>query len=174
MRVSVAHLIACLCLGSSSALADCAKIAQAMIAVEEAPGVRQKLFAGKAAGDAMQLESLKLEDAMYLRQGDGGTWRRVPFNAAQRREKSEKMLKALPLSDCAGPRAAADGAVPVQVFDYSQPDPLKGGAKSRSSIWLGADGRIRRLLLEDGSYQTFEYGAFEAPVAEAPRRAKAN
>lgn len=169
MRLPIAGMTACLCFVSSSAWADCEKIAKAMIAVEEASGVRQKMFTGAA----LQAESLKLGDAMYLRQADQAKWRRVPFDAAQRKEKAEKMLKLLPLSDCAGPRALTDGAVPVQAFDYAQPDPIDSKGKSRGSIWLDAEGRVRRLVLGDGSYQTFEYGDFDAPATEPPRHGKA-
>jgi len=173
MRLPIARMTVCLCFVSFPAWADCQKIEKAMIAVEEASGVRQKMFPGKAQGESLQFESLKLGDAIYLRQGDQEKWRRVPLDAAQRKDKAEKMLKLLPLSDCVGPRSATDGAVAVQAYDYSQPNPLAGNAKTRSSLWLDADGRVRRLVLEDGSYQTFEYGDFEAPAAEPSRRGKA-
>jgi hypothetical protein len=164
---------ACLCLLSSSALADCTTLAKAMTAVEAEPGVRQKLFTGKAVGETLLVETIKLPDAMYQRPVENALWRRVPLDAAQRKENSEKMLTQLPLSDCSGPRALMDGAVPVQAFDYSQPDPMKSGTVTRSTLWIGADGRIRRLVLQDGMYQTFEYGAFEAPAVEPERRRKA-
>lgn len=173
MRRVAACIAFCLPLASIAAVADCATIAKAMIAVEAAPGVRQKTFASETDGGALLAESLKLADAMYLREGDQEKWRRVPFDAAQRKDKAEKMLKVMPLSDCSGPRAQDDGASAVQVYDFVQPDPLKAGATSRSAVWLDGEGRVRRLVLDDGAYQTFEYGAFDAPATAPARPAKA-
>lgn len=159
-HVVVAVVLAGTCV-AGPALADCSVVAAAMIAVEGVPGVRQRLFA--AEGGAVIGETLKLADAMYQRGGGTEAWRRIPFDAAKRRSVAESAMRALPLSDCTGPRAGDDGGIAVRVYDYAQPDPMKPGTKSRTTLWLDAEGRIRRQILQNGSHYVFDYGSFQAP-----------
>ena len=172
MRHIIAGTTLCLLLAVAPALADCTTIAAAMTAVERTAGVRQILHASPADGGAVIGETLKFPDALYMRQGAAAKWVRLPLDATKRLETAEKMMKAMPISDCAGPRNVAEAGVAYRAFDYAQPNPLKGGAKSRSSIWLDGDGRIARLVLEDGSRQIFEYGVKDAPAVEPPRPGK--
>ena len=171
MRHAITGATLCLLLGAAPALADCATIAAAMTAVERTAGVRQILHAGTADGGTVIGETLKFPDALYMRQG-ATKWVRLPLDAAKRLETAETMMKAMPLSDCAGPRDVADAGIGYRAYDYAQPNPLKGVAKSRSSIWLDGEGRIARLVLEDGSRQIFEYGVKDPPPVETPRPGK--
>lgn len=171
MRPVPLHAVLWLCLCAPAASAECEKIGAAMLAVEDAPGVWQKTFSSPD-GRTLLSESIKRPEALYLREG-GGQWRRMPFGSAQRKTQAEEALRMMPLSECRGPRALDDGGMKMLAYDYAQPDPMKDGAITHSAIWLDVDGRVRRLVLEDGSYQSFDYGVFDAPAVVSSRRAKA-
>ncbi len=142
----------------------CDQVAKAMLAGASQPGTRQRTMEGSAGKETLKLESVTLPDAIYMREADNGRWLRAPFGAAKRREMAEAALKALPLSDCSGPRDLVDGGKPVSTYDFTQPNPLEPGGKSRGTIWIGkADGLPVRIVISPTSYQTIEYGAFAAP-----------
>lgn len=159
--------IACLALSTmlpAMARADCAAVARAMLAVADQPGVHQRTLDGAGAKPRIVMEALSLPDAMYISEGGKPNWLRTGMDTKRRRDIARKALETLPLSDCAGPRETMDGGTPVQAYDYTQPNPLMAGQKTRATIWIGkTDGLPRRLLLPGGEYQTFEYGAFATP-----------
>lgn len=166
MRIVLAASVAFLTFPAQTARADstCDVVTRAMLAVADQP-VRQRMLQGPPGRETVLMESLALKDAMFLRDTDSGRWTRMPIGRAEMRRTAEAALAHLPLSACSGPRGGDDAGTPVLVYDYTQPNPLKPSEPSRSTIWIGkADGRLRRIVLSDGSYQTIEYGDFAAPA----------
>ena len=139
----------------------CDLVAKAMLKVGEQPGLRQTTFIGTPP--RIMAEAVSLKDAMYVREGGRGAWRRVGFDQDRRRTMAENALKSMPLSECSGPKSVTEGGVPYEAYSYRQPDPLKPGAFASGAIWLGTDGLLRRTVIDDSTYQTVEYGDFPAP-----------
>ncbi|WP_020178248.1 hypothetical protein [Methylopila sp. M107] len=143
--------------------AECDLIAKSMLAVADQPAVRQTVDLGAGKGEGMS--SILLKDAIYVREEPNAAWRKMPFTAAMRKTMAEKALVSLPLSDCAEGSADAANGVAVKSYGFKQPDPLKPGSKSSSSILIApSDGLPRRMDLTDGSAMVFEYGDFKAPT----------
>jgi len=154
---------------SSPAHSDpaCEPLIKAMRAFSEQPSIRQSTY----DKDTLLMQSISLKDAMYVREGGDGPWRKVPFDLDKRKQMAEQALKSMPPSDCRGPRAETRDGVAVDIYSYKQPNPMKPGEFTSSSLWIGrADGLPRRMVLSDTSYQSIEYGAFSAPEnVAAPR-----
>lgn len=154
---------------ATAAQADpaCEALVKTMRAFSDQPGIRQSTY----EKEALQMQSLSLRDAMYLREGGDGAWRKVPFGLEKRQQMAEEALKSMPPSDCKGPRTETRDGVVVDIYSYKQPDPLKPGQFTSSSLWIGrADGLPRRIVLSETSYQSIEYGTFAAPEnLKAPR-----
>lgn len=138
----------------------CEPLVKAMRAFSEQPSIRQSTY----DKDILLMQSISLRDAMYLREGGDGPWRKVPFDLDKRKQMAEQALKSMPPSDCSGPRAETHDGVAVNIYSYKQPNPMKPGEFTSSSLWIGrADGLPRRMVLSDTSYQSIEYGTFTAP-----------
>ena len=138
-----------------------------MRAFSEQPSIRQSTY----DKDTLLMQSISLKDAMYIREGGDGPWRKVPFDLDKRKQMAEQALKSMPPSDCSGPRPETRDGVAVNIYSYKQPNPMKPGEFTSSSLWIGrADGLPRRMVLSDTSYQSIEYGTFAAPEnVAAPR-----
>lgn len=159
---ALAAALAFLPLAAAQASNVCDLVAASMLKVGEQPGVHQKNFGG--APPRVISEAISLKDAMYMREGGEGPWRRIAVDQAKRRDLAGQALKAAPLSQCAGPRSSTQDGVPLQAYTFSQPDPTSPGQLTTSTLWVGADGLPRRMLLDGASYQTMEYGDFPAPT----------
>lgn len=147
--------------GAFASQADCDLVARSMLAVTEQPSVRQAVTTnGKETGPT----SILLTDAMHVQTDPNGKWVRMPIDAAARRKMVEMGLKALPLSDCKVDGSRTVNDVGVDAYSYKQPDPLKPGQMSQTTILIGADGLPRRLDLLDGQAMVFQYGDFKAPT----------
>lgn len=160
-------IVALLTAATAHADPACEPLVKAMRAFSDQPGIRQNTY----EKDALQMQSLSLKDAMYLREGGDGPWRKVPFDLEKRRQMAAEALKSMPPSDCQGPRAETRDGIAVDIYSYKQPDPMKPGQFTSSSLWIGrADGLPRRIVLSETSYQSIEYGTFPAPESiQAPR-----
>ena len=171
MRFLSAGLLvtAAMLLISGPAHADpaCAPLVKAMRAFSEQPSIRQSTY----DKDVLLMQSISLKDAMYVREGGDGPWRKVPFDLDKRKQMAEQALKGMPPSDCSGPRAETRDGVAVNIYSYKQPNPMKPGEFTSASLWIGrTDGLPRRMVLSDTSYQSIEYGTFAAPEnVAAPR-----
>lgn len=164
-RAGLAALL--LAAGIAPAMADprCDRIARSMLALNDEPSLRQQMFARVNGQDRLLMEAILLKDGMYMREADTPRWVRSPMSAERRRAAAAKALEAMPLSDCSGPHDVPDVRPLVVAFRYGQANPMAAGGASRGSVWIGKDdGKLRRIVLEDGSYQTIEYGAFSAPI----------
>jgi hypothetical protein len=152
---------------SAQANPACETLIKAMRAFSDQPGIRQNTY----EKDTLRLQSISLRDAIYLREGGDGPWRKMPFDLEKRRQMAEEALKSMPPSDCTGPRTETRDGVEVDIYSYKQPDPMKPGQFTSSSLWIGrADGLPRRIVLSETSYQSIEYGTFAAPENfQAPR-----
>jgi len=145
----------------------CEPLLKAMRAFSEQPSIRQSTY----DKDALLMQSISLKDAMYVREGGNGPWRKVPFDLDRRKQMAEQALKSMPPSDCSGPRAETRDGIAVNIYSYKQPNPMKPGEFTSSSLWIGrADGLPRRMVLSDTSYQSIEYGTFAAPESVAEPR----
>lgn len=145
----------------------CEPLVKVMRAFSEQPGIRQNTY----DKDVLLMQSISLKDAMYVREGGDGPWRKVPFDLDKRKQMAEQALKSMPPSDCSGPRAETRDGVAIDIYAYKQPNPMKPGEFTSSSLWVGrADGLPRRMVLSETSYQSIEYGTFAAPEnVAAPR-----
>lgn len=138
--------------------ADCDAIAKSMLAVAEQPSVRQSLTPDGP-------NSILLKDALYVQQAGAKTWVKMPIDATARRMMVEEGLKSLPLGDCRAAEAQTLNGEELDVYDYTQPNPLQPGAVSATRLLIGrSDGLPRRLDLGAGAAMTFEYGDFQAPA----------
>ncbi len=153
--------------GPAHADPACEPLVKAMRAFSEQPSIRQSTY----DKDALLMQSISLKDAMYVREGGNGPWRKVPFDLDKRKQMAEEALKSMPPSGCSGPRAETRDGVAVNIYSYKQPNPMKPGEFTSASLWIGrTDGLPRRMVLSDTSYQSIEYGAFAAPEnVAAPR-----
>lgn len=146
------------------ALADptCSAIEAALLRVSDQPGVHQKTVLGDSS--ELRLEAFLLTDAMYIRDSDKVPFNKVALDRTSRKAMARMTLVAAPLDECTGPASGLDGATPVQIYRYRQPDMTKPGAFTTTALWVGGDGLPRRLVMSPTSYQTMEYGAFTAPT----------
>lgn len=153
--------------GPAHADPACEPLVKAMRAFSEQPSIRQSTY----DKDALLMQSISLKDAMYVREGGDGPWRKVPFDLDKRKQMAEQALKSMPPSDCSGPHTETRDGVTVNIYSYKQPNPMKPGEFTSASLWIGrTDGLPRRMVLSDTSYQSIEYGAFAAPEnVAAPR-----
>ncbi len=161
----VRAVIAAALLSPTAALAgqaECDAIAKAMLAVPDQPAVRQVVTLGpNEAGPT----SILLKDAMYLKENASKAWIKAPIDAGKRRVMAEAGLKVLPLSACERAGGEAVDGVAVDVYSYSQANPMKPGDKASGRILIGAaDGLPRRMDMPGGMAMTFEYGDFKAPM----------
>ena len=111
----------------------CEPLVKAMRAFSDQPGIRQDTY----EKDKIHLQSISLKDAMYLREGGDGPWRKMPFDLEKRRQMAEEALKSMPPSDCQGPRTETLAGVVVDIYSYKQPNPMKPGQFISSSLWIG-------------------------------------
>lgn len=169
---ALAGIIAILLPEAAEANAVCDLVARAMLLVHEQPAVHQKTMDGQPP--RIQAEAISLKDALYVREGGEGPWRRVGVDQAKRREMAAEGLKRVPLSDCAAQTTIREGSVSLDIYTYRQPNPLKGEQLPLGTIWIGPDGLPRRIGFGETSYQTMEYGDVSAPseVVE-PRQRRA-
>lgn len=153
--------------GPGQADPACEPLVKAMRAFSEQPGIRQNTY----DKGVLLMQSLSLKDAMYVREGGDGPWRKMPFDLDKRKQMAEQALKSMPPGDCSGPRAEMRDGVAVDIYSYKQPSPMKPGEFTSSSLWISrADGLARRMVLSATSYQSIEYGTFAAPEnVAAPR-----
>ena len=153
--------------GPARADSACEPLVKAMRAFSEQPSIRQSTY----DKDTLLMQSISLKDAMYVREGGNGPWRKVPFDLDKRKQMAEEALKSMPPSGCSGPRAETRDGVAVNIYSYKQPNPMKPGEFTSASLWIGrTDGLPRRMVLSDTSYQSIEYGTFAAPEnVAAPR-----
>ena len=146
----------------------CASVAAAMMRVPDQPGVHQRTMLREPSN--IEMEAFLLPDAMYVRGSDKAPWNRLPIDQGERRAMARKALEAAPLSECTGPTTGLDGAMPVQIYRYRQPDLLNPGSFTASSLWIGGDGLPRRFVISETSYQTMEYGHFSPPTDLTPSK----
>lgn len=155
---------ACLLISSAAfaGTVECDAVAKAMLAVPDQPGVRQVMTLGPTESGPT---SIQLKDAMYMREDASKPWIKAPIDARKRRAMAQAGLKTLPLSACMKTASETLDGVAVDVYSFSQANPLKPGETGPSRILIGsADGLPRRMDMPGGMAMTFEYGDFQAPT----------
>lgn len=144
----------------------CDVVAAAMLRVSDQPGVHQRTILAEPA--RLEMEAILLPDAMYVREDDKAPWQKLPIRQVERKAMARMALQTTPLSECSGPSTGLDGPMPVQIYQYRQPDPMKPGTFTANALWIGGDGLPRRLVLSATSYQTMDYANVQAPTDLAP------
>lgn len=144
--------------GAPSADPACAGLIAAAGTIGTSPQYRSVLVAtSPTRRRPVERELVIIGDVIYATTPGNGRWMKLPLTEANRDELSSGLVK-YPPHGCTESRQDLDG-IPMRVFAYRQDVSGPGSAESR--LWVGEDGRPRRIESNEGTLHVVASLAYE-------------